>query len=160
MLVDLDCFYVSVERVRICWNLHHDMGVNLAGQEVVLHLLERLEQERLDSERLEKQRQFSSDYNVVVVLKGAHTSITNAEGFVYFNSTGNPGMSTAGSGDVLTGILTALISQTYSALEAAILGVFIHGCAGDMAASEKGQTGMIANDIIAHLPQAFKKFEK
>lgn len=109
-----------------------------------------------DFERLEKQKQLSSLANVIVVLKGAHTSITSPDGKVYFNSTGNPGMAKGGSGDVLTGILTALLAQRYSALDAALMGVFVHGLAGDFAAREKGMHSLIASDLIEFLPQAFK----
>ncbi|MEM9297738.1 MAG: NAD(P)H-hydrate dehydratase [Bacteroidota bacterium] len=113
-----------------------------------------------DFERLEKQKQFSADYDVIVVLKGAHTSITAPDKSVFFNSTGNPGMGTAGSGDVLTGVITALVANGYSSIEAAIIGVYMHGLAGDLASRQKGQTGMIASDIISCLPLAFQKFDK
>ena len=109
-----------------------------------------------DFERLEKQKQLSSLANVIVVLKGAYTSITSPDGKVYFNSTGNPGMAKGGSGDVLTGILTGLLGQRYSALDAALMGVFVHGLAGDFAAREKGMHSLIASDLIEFLPQAFK----
>jgi len=106
-------------------------------------------------QRLEKQKEFSLRYTAYVVLKGAHTSISGPDGFVYFNSTGNPGMATAGSGDVLTGIITGLKAQGYNSLYAAILGVYIHGLAGDFAAEEKSEHAMIASDIIENLAQAF-----
>jgi NAD(P)H-hydrate epimerase len=73
----------------------------------------------------------------------------------FFNSTGNAGMATGGSGDVLTGILTGLLAQGYSSTDAAILGVYIHGLAGDRAAEEKSMEAMIAGDITEHLPDAF-----
>jgi len=112
-----------------------------------------------DFERLQKQREFAMKNQVVVVLKGAHTSICTPRGDCYFNSTGNPGMATAGSGDVLTGILTSLLAQGYSSVESAILGVYLHGLAGDLAARKLGVEAMIAGDIIAHLGKAFKKLE-
>jgi NAD(P)H-hydrate epimerase len=107
-------------------------------------------------ERLKLQREFSSKYSVYVVLKGAHTSVSCPNGELYFNSTGNPGMATAGSGDVLTGIITSLIAQGYTSQQACILGVYLHGLAGDFAAHEKSEECMIASDIIEHLPDAFK----
>ncbi len=113
-----------------------------------------------DFERLEKQRQFAVKYQAVVVLKGAHTSICTPRGDCYFNSTGNPGMATAGSGDVLTGILTALLAQGYASVEAAILGVYLHGLAGDFAARKIGQEAMISGDIVQCLGKAFKKLWK
>jgi ADP-dependent NAD(P)H-hydrate dehydratase / NAD(P)H-hydrate epimerase len=112
-----------------------------------------------DSERLQKQIEFSKKYRVLVVLKGANTSISTPAGQVYFNSTGNPGMAKGGSGDVLTGILTALLAQNYQPDKAAIIGVFVHGWAGDYAAAKMGQTAMHAGDIIAHLPEAFTELE-
>ena len=106
-------------------------------------------------ERLEKQKEFSFSFSVVLVLKGAHTSITTPDGKVYFNKTGNPGMATGGTGDVLTGIITALLAGGYASLEAAQLGVFLHGLAGDEAAKKRGMRGLIASEIIDHLSDAF-----
>ncbi len=110
-----------------------------------------------DFERLKKQREFAEKYQVVVVLKGANTSICTPHGDCYFNSTGNPGMATAGSGDVLTGILTSLLAQGYVSVEAALLGVYLHGLAGDMATKKRSQEAMIAGDIIEWLGKAFQK---
>lgn len=110
-----------------------------------------------DFERLELQREFSIKYQLVVVLKGAHSSISDTQGNVFFNSTGNNGMATAGSGDVLTGIITSLLSQNYEPIHAAILGVFIHGLAGDIALSTESEESLVASDIINHLGKAFKE---
>ena len=107
-----------------------------------------------DFERLKKQLELSKKTNCIVLLKGANTSISTPEGKVYFNNTGNPGMATGGSGDVLTGLVTGLLAQGYTSEESAILGVWIHGLAGDRAAIE-GQETLIASDIIDHLPEAF-----
>lgn len=93
----------------------------------------------------------------VVVLKGSGTVVRDSKGRVFVNKTGNPGMATAGSGDVLTGIITALAGQRIDSFDAAAVGVFIHGMAGDMAASELGQVGMTASDIANYIPYAFKK---
>ena len=92
----------------------------------------------------------------VVVLKGAGTVVTDG-GKVYINKTGNPGMATAGSGDVLTGIITALVGQGLDNFDAAVLGVYIHGLAGDIAAEKVGQISLMATDIIESLPDAFLK---
>ena len=108
-------------------------------------------------ERLEKQKKLAKDLKSVVVLKGANTSIAAPDGTVYFNSSGNPGMAKGGCGDVLTGILTGLLAQQYSALEAAQLGVYLHGFAGDLAAYETGMNSLIASDVTDFLPQAFKQ---
>lgn len=105
-------------------------------------------------ERLEQQIVKSVKYNIHIVLKGACTCITTPAGEVYFNSTGNPGMATAGSGDVLTGIITGLLAQGLAPREAAISGVYLHGLAGDLAAKEVGQSALIASDIIDKLGAA------
>ena len=109
-----------------------------------------------DFERLEKQRSYAQENNCIIVLKGAHTSIAMPDGSVYFNATGNPGMATAGSGDVLTGIITGFLSQGYSPHEAACLGVYLHGLAGDIAADELSESALIAGDLIDYLPFAMK----
>lgn len=106
-------------------------------------------------ERLEKQIAFAKKHQLYLILKGAHTSIASPEGKVFFNSTGNPGMATGGSGDVLTGILLGLKAQNYTSLHASILAVFLHGLAGDFAAENKGQTSLIAGDIVESIPDAF-----
>ena len=102
-------------------------------------------------ERLELQRKMSVTHNIIIVLKGAHTAITFPNGTCFFNSTGNPGMATAGSGDVLTGMILSLLAQRYTPQEAALLGVYLHGKAGDDAANEIGENSMIARDIIGNL---------
>lgn len=106
-------------------------------------------------DRLELQKEMSFKYNIIIVLKGAHTAITLPDGKVYFNSTGNPGMATAGSGDVLTGIITGLLAQTNAPVFSSLAGVFLHGQAGDLAAEETGLHSLIAGDIIRFLPDAF-----
>ena len=108
-----------------------------------------------DFDRLEIQRQFSIKHHLVIVLKGAHTSISDPEGNVYFNSTGNSGMATAGAGDVLTGIITSLLSQGYSPKDAAIIGVYVHGLAGNFALETESKESLIASDIIKNLGKAF-----
>ena len=106
-------------------------------------------------ERLEKQRELAIKYNLIVIVKGAHSTVAMPNGSIFFNTTGNPGMATAGSGDVLTGIILSLLAQRYSPEEAAVLGVYLHGLAGDIAAEEIGQEAMIASDITEHLGKAF-----
>ncbi|GCC52256.1 bifunctional ADP-dependent NAD(P)H-hydrate dehydratase/NAD(P)H-hydrate epimerase [Chryseotalea sanaruensis] len=108
-----------------------------------------------DFDRLEKQKNFSKQIGGIVVLKGAHTSITSPNGKVYFNSSGNPGMATAGSGDVLTGMIMSLLAQGYKPLDAAIVGVFLHGWAGDLAVRKMGEISLIASDIIDFIPPAY-----
>jgi ADP-dependent NAD(P)H-hydrate dehydratase / NAD(P)H-hydrate epimerase len=110
-----------------------------------------------ENERQQLQIKFSKKYSIYVVLKGAYTCISTPAGECYFNSTGNPGMATAGSGDVLTGIITGLLAQKYTSFEACVLGVFVHGLAGDIAAKQLGYEALTANDIIGFLGKAFKK---
>ncbi len=107
-------------------------------------------------ERNKMQREFSVKYHVYVILKGAHTAITTPNGKCYFNTTGNPGMATGGSGDVLTGILLGLMAQGYSPFETSLLGVYIHGLAGDIAAGKSGYEALIAGDITERLGEAFR----
>lgn len=109
-----------------------------------------------DFARNELQLAKAQALDCVIILKGANTAVACPDGTCYFNSTGNPGMATGGSGDVLTGILTGLLAQGYTAKQAAILGVFLHGLSGDLAAQEMGQVGMIAGDLVAYLGKAFQ----
>jgi hydroxyethylthiazole kinase-like uncharacterized protein yjeF len=115
---------------------------------------------RNDFEKLELLKSFSAKLKSIIVLKGAFTSITCPDGYVFFNSTGNPGMAKGGSGDVLTGILTALLAQGYSAKDSALLGVYLHGLAGDLAANEFGMNSMSATDLINCIPHSFKKLSR
>jgi hydroxyethylthiazole kinase-like uncharacterized protein yjeF len=110
--------------------------------------------EPLPAERQEQAVQFAQQTGAVMVLKGAGTVVTDGEK-VYINETGNPGMATAGSGDVLTGVILALSGQGLSNFDAAVLGVYVHGLAGDVAAEKLGQISLIATDIIDALPNAF-----
>jgi NAD(P)H-hydrate epimerase len=113
-----------------------------------------------DYHKIELQKALSKKFGIILVLKGAYTCISDPDGRLFFNSTGNSGMATAGSGDTLTGILTGLMAQGYASLDAAILGVYLHGLAGDLALKDQSESSMIASDIIEHLGQAFKQIEK
>lgn len=113
-----------------------------------------------DFERHVLQIEYSKKYNLYVILKGAHTCITTPTGDCYFNSTGNPGMAKGGSGDILTGIIAGLLAQGYTSMESSILGVFIHGLAGDIAKKEIGEMGMLSSDITNYLPNAFEAVGK
>ena len=97
---------------------------------------------------------FAKKHNATVVLKGAATIVATPSGWVYVNTTGNPGMATGGTGDSLTGMIGSFLAQGYSASQAACLGVYVHGLAGDFAAKEKGETSMIAGDLIEKIPDA------
>ncbi|MBN8677556.1 MAG: NAD(P)H-hydrate dehydratase [Chitinophagales bacterium] len=113
-----------------------------------------------DFARLDLLQQKASEHKVVIVLKGAHTVIALPSGECWFNSSGNPGMATGGSGDVLTGIITGLLAQKYTPAQAALLGVYLHGLAGDLAAEQLGEQAMIASDLIEYLPAAWKDLRK
>lgn len=113
-----------------------------------------------DAERLQLALNKSKQYNCFIVLKGHYTFIACPDGKGYFNSTGNAGMATGGSGDVLTGILVGLLAQGYTSLEASIMGVYLHGLAGDIAASKLSQEAMIAGDITANLGEAFLQLQQ
>jgi len=104
-----------------------------------------------DYDRLELARGFAKTYSLIVCLKGAHTAVVFPDGNVHFNGTGNAGMATGGSGDVLTGILTSLLAQNYFPQDAARLGVYQHGRAGDRAAEARTMVSMIASDIVENL---------
>lgn len=120
--------------------------------------LERLTGKCMDTyERLTKVKELAAYLHSYIIVKGAWTIIVTPDGRCFLNPTGNPGMATAGSGDVLTGILLALLAQGYSQEETCQLGVYVHGLAGDIAAEMMSQIAMTSGDIIAALPQAWKK---
>ena len=110
-----------------------------------------------NEERLRKAIDMAKYYNIIIVLKGHYTATIRPTGRVYFNSTGNPGMATAGSGDVLTGVITSFIAQGYRPEQAATLGVFIHGMAGDLAEEKWGEYGILASEIADYCAIAIKK---
>ena len=108
-----------------------------------------------DEDLLEKLRFFSSEHQLIVVFKRAHTIIALPNGELYFNSTGNPGMATAGSGDVLTGIIGGLLAQGYSPEISARMGVFLHGLSADICIHNNAVESLIAEDMITNLSKAF-----
>jgi len=107
-----------------------------------------------DFDKLYKSKKFCKKYDIILVIKGAHT-ITIFQDDIYINNTGNPGMATAGSGDVLSGVITSLISQQYEPLIAAVLGVYLHGRTGDIMAEELSYQGLIAGDIANNIGRSF-----
>jgi ADP-dependent NAD(P)H-hydrate dehydratase / NAD(P)H-hydrate epimerase len=112
-----------------------------------------------DFDRLSKQLTMARQLKSIVLVKGAHTAIATPEGEIIFNSTGNPGMATGGTGDVLCGILTSFLAQGYTARDAALLGVYIHGLSGDMASAEMGQHSLVAGDLIDFLSKAIQSLD-
>ena len=108
-----------------------------------------------DYERLNKARELAENLKVYILLKGHYSALCLPNGRVLFNSTGNSGMATAGSGDVLTGIITGLLARGYHAADACSIGMYLHGLAGDLAARDLGKESLIASDLIRYLPKAF-----
>ena len=104
--------------------------------------------------------EFAKKYQVIVVLKGHRTVVASFEGTVYVNETGNPGMASGGCGDVLTGMIAGLLGQQLSLFDAAQLGVYLHGLAGDLAAKERGETGLIASDVVDKVPVAIRRYQQ
>ena len=114
----------------------------------------------IEKDRINAALSFSRDSGTYLVLKGAPTIVAEPDGRAFINSTGNPGMATAGSGDVLTGIISSFVGQGLNPVDASVLGVYLHGLAGDVASSEKGETSLIASDIIEALPGAFMEMKQ
>ena len=111
-------------------------------------------------ERLTKTKELATYLQSYIIIKGSWSTVVTPEGNCYFNPTGNPGMATAGSGDVLTGILAALLAQGYTQEDACRLGVYVHGLAGDIAAEEKGEIGTTSSDLIDALPASMEEINR
>ncbi|NDC40817.1 MAG: bifunctional ADP-dependent NAD(P)H-hydrate dehydratase/NAD(P)H-hydrate epimerase, partial [Chitinophagia bacterium] len=105
---------------------------------------------QVDNARIQAMR-----YNINIVLKGRYTAVISNEGDCWYNITGNPGMATGGSGDVLTGVITSLLAQGYTPFQAAQMGVYLHGRAGDLAAADLSQEALIASDLVNYLGKVF-----
>ena len=119
---------------------------------------------RLSADDIQKDRErvaseFAKTYRVVVVLKGHGTVVAGFDGAVYVNDTGNPGMASGGSGDVLTGMIAGLLAQRLPLYEAAQVGVYLHGLSGDLAAEARGQIGLIASDLADRIPAAIQRYQ-
>ena len=113
----------------------------------------------VQSDRERTATAFAALYRTVVVLKGHRTIVANVDGQVYVNETGNPGMASGGVGDVLTGLIAGLLGQKLSLFDAARLGVYLHGLAGDLAAAERGPIGLIASDLLDRIPLAIRRYQ-
>ncbi|HYV36879.1 MAG TPA: NAD(P)H-hydrate dehydratase [Gemmataceae bacterium] len=112
----------------------------------------------VQAHRRELATAFAAENGLVLLLKGHHTVVTDGQR-IFENTTGNPGMATAGSGDVLTGLIAALLAQGLEPFAAAQLGAYVHGLAGDLAKTEAGEVGMIATDLLTHLPKALRQVQ-
>ena len=113
-----------------------------------------------DGERLVQAQRLAERLEACILLKGHYSALCLPNGHVLFNGTGNSGMATAGSGDVLTGIITALLARGYNRVNACAVGMYLHGLAGDLAAKDVGKESLVATDIITYLPKAFMQLEE
>ena len=153
MVLDADALNILSKNKKLLKHLPKDSILTPHPKE-----FERLAGKFKDSfERLGLQKKFCREHHCILVLKGAHTTTCTPEGDTFFNSTGNAGMATGGMGDALTGIVTSLLAQKYAPLQAALLGVYIHGLAGDIASEKLGQEALLPSDLIDNLSNAFKK---
>lgn len=155
MVIDADALNILAEQKELIKKIPGNSILTPHPKE-----FERLTGESADDyHRIKMQIKFAVDNKIILVLKGAHTSIALPDGTCYFNTTGNPGMATAGSGDVLTGIVLSLLGQGYNPADAAKIGVYLHGLAGDLASEKMGQEALIATDIIDNLGSAYLKLK-
>ena len=116
-----------------------------------------LSTKEVQADRIGVARKFAAEHQLILVLKGNRTLVALPSGKVWVNTTGNAGMATGGTGDVLTGVIAGLMGQTDNFEQAAIAGVYLHGLAGDVAREKMGEASLIAGDLIANLPEAFKR---
>jgi NAD(P)H-hydrate epimerase len=158
LLIDADGLNALSEHIEL---------LEPAGNDVVLtpHPKEMSRLCGLDVDMIQKNRrtvaaEFAQKWGVTLLLKGADTVIASPRGEVHINPSGNDGMASGGMGDVLSGVIGALMGQGLSGYHAAVLGAFLHGLAGDLAASEIGKAGMIASDVVTYLPKAFLALER
>jgi len=157
-VIDADGLNAIIGNLNILKSLHNEIVLTPHPGE--FSRLTNLPVDKIERERIKVARDFATEYGVVLVLKGDTTVIANPEGEVFINSTGNPGMATAGSGDVLTGMIAGLMGQGLSAVDAAICGVYLHGLAGDIARDKLGELPMMAMDILNSIPDAIQKVMK
>ena len=129
------------------------------GEQVRVVRNDKITIDEIEKNRWEIAKKFARENKAVTVLKGAQTTIADPEGNLFINIVGNAGMASGGVGDVLTGIIGSLVGQRLSPLDAAKLGVFLHGTAGDLAAEKIGEPSLIASDLIEALPEAIKTLQ-
>ena len=157
LILDADALNVLAGRVEVL--KEHSQEIIVTPHPGELSRLLGISIEEVQRNRIEIAREFAVQYNVIAVLKGARTIIADPMGNIYINPTGNSGMATAGTGDVLTGIITGFIAQGAKPIDAAVAGVYLHGLSGDYVAKLKGEHGMIAGDLIGELPLRMKELE-
>lgn len=151
MVIDADGLNALVGHLNLLSNMHV-----LTPHPKEMSRLSGLSISDIQGNRSEVAKKFAKKHKVTLVLKGHQTVVSDYSGNLYINKTGNPGMATAGSGDVLTGMIAAFMGQGLGAFEAAKFAVYLHGLAGDMAAEEKTQISLIASDIIDKIPNAIQ----
>ena len=156
MVIDADGLNALAENVSLLKN-RQSQSVVLTPHHGEFSRLAGIPSSEIEPNKFDLARDFARKYAVTLILKGAPTLTATSTGHVFVNPTGNPGMSTAGSGDVLAGVVGACMGQSLTPESASILGVYIHGYAGDVAKQKKGIQGMIARDIIGAIPAAFKR---
>lgn len=152
VVIDADGLNALVDKIDILQKMN---SVVLTPHSAEMARLLKITPTKIQFNRKESAIEAAKRFNAVVVLKGYQTIVTDGEE-VYINTTGNPGMATAGSGDVLTGMIATFLAQKFSPFEAAQLAVYLHGFSGDLAVNEFGESSLIATDILDFIPQAFK----
>ena len=154
LVLDADGINALIGKLKVLHSLKTELVITPHPGEMARLL--NLKVAEVQRNRAEVAKDFAREYNVAVVLKGYRTVVAARNGKIHVNKTGNPGMASAGCGDVLTGIIAAFLGQGMDGFKTAKLAVYLHGLAGDYAAEEKGQVSLIATDILNKLPQAFK----
>ncbi len=157
LVLDADALYAASFNTDILKESRR--GITITPHEMEMSRLIKQDIEEIRTNRVQTAKKFATEMGIRVILKGSGTVISDGQK-TYINSTGNPGMATAGSGDVLTGILTALAARAYEPMLGARMACFIHGLAGDLAAEDLGMEALIAGDLISYLPNAFKMLQK
>lgn len=158
VIIDADGLNALADEISILQNKSSDVILTPHPKEFAR--LSGMTVEQVEADRAGNALRFAVEHNVTVVLKGARSVTASPDGMIYINSTGNPGMATAGSGDVLAGIIASFCAQGIRPLAAAVAGVFIHGRAGDIASSFLGEYALTASDIINNLPRALIRYDK
>ena len=158
MVIDADGLNALVGHLKMLSTIHYPLSAKiLTPHPGEMARLMGASIKKVQAGRKDITKKFAKDYKVTLVLKGHNTVVADYHGNLYINKTGNPGMATAGSGDVLTGMIAAFLGQGLNQFEASKYAVYLHGLAGDLAAKKKTQIGMIASDIIDKIPGAIKK---
>jgi NAD(P)H-hydrate epimerase len=158
LVLDADGLNALAEDVKLLKKL--SLPIILTPHPGEMARLTRLSPEEVQRDRERLAKAFATTYRVIVVLKGHHTVVANVDGSVFINETGNPGMASGGCGDVLTGVIAGLLGQKLQPFDAARLGVYLHGLAGDLVASDRGQIGLLASDVADRIPKAIKQYQQ